>query len=488
MNRTAATNRQTASGRRGAIRFLAVRPPPALPAPIYYVDATGGNDSNDGLTSGTPWRTLAKVRVATFVPGDTIALKRGESWTDGLTINQSGTAGHPITFTAYGIGALPKIDGANLTNCIYAIGKSYINLDSLDLARGLDHGAKFDGCDHIVVTDCTMHGAGNDNLIFINDCSYGTVLRGTYHDAYRRVSSYFATGIEIADNGSTFLVDGVECYGNADAGITVHNHGPSDPQGSTNVPDLVTIQNVTSHASNGIGFNTMTQGPTTPLHITILNSTFDGNTLDGIRATRVGSAAGTSNIIANLLIDRCTVLDNSRYGIYAEADDLTIQRTRITSARFLRLVDCVRTKLRNVTIYAALWNGWHPIYVDGARGDWLDIKNCIILCDETAAQNIALTSAFAPASKQVSIDFTLWSPNTLGNNRMLWGGTAYTYANWKTTSGQDSHSPIPADPLFIDKTAYDFRLQAASPAINAGVDVGLPYLGAAPDLGYAEKA
>ncbi len=46
---------------------------------------------------------------------------------------------------------------------------------------------------------------------------------------------------------------------------------------------------------------------------------------------------------------------------------------------------------------------------------------------------------------------------------------------------------IAEDPLFIDPEARDFRLQSGSPAIDAGIDVGLPYTGNAPDIGAIES-
>mgnify|MGYP000889329169 CR=1 FL=1 len=43
---------------------------------------------------------------------------------------------------------------------------------------------------------------------------------------------------------------------------------------------------------------------------------------------------------------------------------------------------------------------------------------------------------------------------------------------------------LSVNPLFV--SAVDFRLQAASPVIDKGIDIGLPFNGNAPDMGYAE--
>lgn len=57
-----------------------------------------------------------------------------------------------------------------------------------------------------------------------------------------------------------------------------------------------------------------------------------------------------------------------------------------------------------------------------------------------------------------------------------------------TASGRIGTDPSPrsSDPLFADAANYDFRLVSSSSGVDAGLDVGLPYFGSAPDLGAHE--
>jgi Ricin-type beta-trefoil lectin domain. len=79
-------------------------------ATTYYVSNTG-IDSNSGLSTTSPWQTLAKVNAFTFSAGDQILFQRGCTFYGSLTVKQSGTSGNPITFGAYGTGANPVISG-----------------------------------------------------------------------------------------------------------------------------------------------------------------------------------------------------------------------------------------------------------------------------------------------------------------------------------------------------------------------------------------
>ena len=62
------------------------------------------------------------------------------------------------------------------------------------------------------------------------------------------------------------------------------------------------------------------------------------------------------------------------------------------------------------------------------------------------------------------------------SNGWVWnnGSDITTLGSWQSNSGQDSHS-IQSDPLFISTSTNNFALQASSPAIDAGVNLGSTY-------------
>src|SRR2546423_15243042 len=83
-------------------------------AATYYVDPAGSN-GNSGLSPSTPWRTLLKVGISTFQPGDSILFKRDGVWNEWLTPPSSGAAGSLIKFDAYGNGRPPEFTGRYTT-------------------------------------------------------------------------------------------------------------------------------------------------------------------------------------------------------------------------------------------------------------------------------------------------------------------------------------------------------------------------------------
>lgn len=77
-------------------------------AATYYVSSSSGNDANPG-TQTQPFQTIAKVNGLSLAAGDSVLLKRGDTWNEQLIASSSGTAGSPISFDAYGTGAAPVL-------------------------------------------------------------------------------------------------------------------------------------------------------------------------------------------------------------------------------------------------------------------------------------------------------------------------------------------------------------------------------------------
>jgi parallel beta-helix repeat protein len=82
-------------------------------ATTYYVDASLGNDANNGTTVGAPWATIARVNATKLNPGDTVLFKRGQLWREQLTNASSGSLVASITYADYGTGNKPSIRGSD---------------------------------------------------------------------------------------------------------------------------------------------------------------------------------------------------------------------------------------------------------------------------------------------------------------------------------------------------------------------------------------
>lgn len=71
----------------------------------YYVSPSG-NDSNNGLSSKTPWQSLQKVNSVQLGPGDCVVLEGGQTFMGPLLIEEddAGNPKNPIQVTSYGKG------------------------------------------------------------------------------------------------------------------------------------------------------------------------------------------------------------------------------------------------------------------------------------------------------------------------------------------------------------------------------------------------
>jgi hypothetical protein len=113
---------------------------------------------------------------------------------------------------------------------------------------------------------------------------------------------------------------------------------------------------------------------------------------------------------------------------------------------------------------------------------------------------VVQNNIFAGSSNETWYYIYIQSGTYRGDNNLFFGGangwqdrgvTMATLVAWRASSGQDGRS-LNSDPLFVSSS--DFRLKPSSPAIDAGVNVGLTKdilgvaipQGSAPDIGAYE--
>jgi len=97
--------------RRGALmpppRVISIEPLERreLLSTTYYVSPSG-LDKSSGTSTGSPWKTIARVNSATFHAGDKILFQGGATFTGNLTFTSAdaGTAASPVTVSSYGNG------------------------------------------------------------------------------------------------------------------------------------------------------------------------------------------------------------------------------------------------------------------------------------------------------------------------------------------------------------------------------------------------
>ena len=148
-----------------------------LQATTYYVSISG-SDSNNGLTTTTPWLTLQYAETHATAPGDIIALKRGDVWSTltALAIKHSGSSVNPITWdgSLWGSGAIASIrssgtrsDGNN--SVVNIIACSYVTFKNITV-----DGNNTANCFGLVIgghSGFSKNTQNNENHIIIDGCS-----------------------------------------------------------------------------------------------------------------------------------------------------------------------------------------------------------------------------------------------------------------------------------------------------------------------------
>mgnify|MGYP001037838347 CR=1 FL=1 len=443
----------------------------------YYVDATAGDDDNDGLSTSAPWQTIAKVNAAELSAGDVVLFKRGETWTGTtLTVPSSGESGSPIRFADYGSGARPILDGNDAVVPVVATEKDYLEFENLVATQGVSAGFQFTTCTYVDLVNCDAHDHGNDGILFITACHHCTVTGGAFYNGTEAVAGTIVSGLEITNGCHDITFEGVRCYGNDTCGITVHSHA-----GET-MPYNVTISRAECYANGAHGIQVLKQDDTadTDRAITLEYCVSRDNTEDGIRIYKDAAAA---NYVDGVTVNRCTCTGNTTYALFVQGDNVTVKHSVFADT------DSYFYEAQGATAYNCTFHNSvvaaGTLYWGGARSENFTMRNCIVQCDVAGQVICAVLTDCGVTGWDV--DYTLYrrTAGTEASTQWHYLGTNYDFADWKTQTGGDANSAY-GDASFVDADNDNYHITSDSPAVDAGTDVSLPYAGSAPDMGALE--
>ena len=385
-------------------------------AATYFVDATNGKDTYDGLSPEKAWKTIRKVKGTTFEPGDEIRFKRGEVFSDSiLFVYSSGSEGKPIVFRDYGDlkNPLPVITYSH-NFCIWMRDREYLTFQNLDVAGGGE-----------AVIELKQSAIGKTHHIVIKDC----IIRGGN------------TGVWV-DTALGGLVEGCEIY-DCKTGFSSHDPG-------------FTVRDCKIH-DNQYGISVGT-------YDTIIEGNEIFNNEIGIR---YGFGYGKFDVTFrhNLVRDNKSHGFETWYGV-VNAGTITYNIFSGNGGDGIFL----KNSVSGITIFNNVISGnkGHGINLAVEKDKaphGITIKNNIIMDNKGYEIRIAkgvtgLESDYNCVYRVVSGPLTEWS------------GTGYSWNDWKKHSQQDVHS-INRNPLFFNSPSGDFRLAVKSPCRNAGVNLDL---------------
>lgn len=477
----------------------------------YYVDATNGNDSNSGRSPTSAWQTLdPKVNGEAFLPGEHVQLIRDGEWREELTLPSSGLGGKKVRYGAYGNGARPIINGADIItgwtleggtpnvweaaltiepNQVFfddtkgTLEVAVANLNALEewfwvanvlyvyslagdpdtefTSPGIEASVR-DQCidlankDHIALRDLHTTKSNREHGANIFDWDNTGVARTGLVIKNMESSDAFSHGITIAllNAGGTWsdiAVSGCQVYdnGNASLGLGVFISGVDAAQMS----GVRIFGNLTSNnVAEGIAF-----GNGSAL---IYENTSDGDGLSWAAGIRLQSHAVNVDIFRNYMKNSI-------------AEGIWIDGRWSTGLRlFYNIIDSpgdagitLSQSADGTEIYNnVLWNVNNGIRL----GSTAQVTNAIlknnIVDSIVTATNVQIENGSTFVSDHNCFDEAIFIPFEIG-------GVPQSWAEWRAL-GHDANG-LYEDAKMTNPGGKDFTLASDSPCRAAGVDVGL---------------
>ncbi|MFC1615314.1 MopE-related protein [Patescibacteria group bacterium] len=478
---------------------------------IYYIDCNG-NNSNNGLFPGTAWKTIGKANSFSFSDGDTVRLKRGCVFDD-ATFRSPGV--DDFTLEDYGTGAKPHFDGdvkrpiriedstiSNLTiRNIDISGQDFSLTKSSNIFVRYVNGVTIEGifgdghrggnlpnqrgksaitvrqcAGAIVVRNCELYNWGPDDLPSIGSDFMGISMfeneSGTYEVYNNIVHHVNADCLYLGGNtaegyvhDNVFYNGGENCIDvKSTSNVEIYNNEfyleeGYGKGGSGNSPHVLIVMHARTE-----------EFPGKSAENNIVRDNYFHDAQERVIELSGGSGNGRNNKVYNNIMENC----DGNITIGARMVDTFIHHNLFINPNSIAISENNAnegTKIYNNVIYdeSGYSDNLYSIYIDTCDGT--EIKNNIVFSNNSNS-NAFLFYNLRSSSNAV-VENNLWyNPNNA--NRIKWGSNTYSVADlnsWKNAG--HAGALFEDNPIFVDAENGDFHIQVSSPAINAGVNVGL---------------
>ncbi|MFP2907887.1 right-handed parallel beta-helix repeat-containing protein [Pyxidicoccus sp. 3LFB2] len=461
-------------------------PPPPPPAPpeftrILWV-APSGSDSAAG-TQNAPLRTVTKA-LELLRPGEAVYLKAG-TYTERLKLEEKGgSEASPLTLKA-APGATVTLRPTGSASALVDVRGAYWRIQglTLDLAGDDSFAVLFRGVGshHGVLRDSTVKNGTAGAGVNVCEKASDVVIENNVITNFVRGSSD-SHGVIVQTTSRNVVVRGNDIHHNSGDGVQcIGPEGGATVSGTPFDNLLVEDNELHENRENGVDVKTCTR------------VTLRGNIIWGHKTS--GSSRG-EGVVVHLSAKDVTLEDNVLYNngraisvggvrVGAPPTNITIRRNLVRDAlggseegSGIRVDTSTNVKVQQNTV----WNVPGPCLIFG-HGDTgasasLDIRNNVFA-------GCGITVRGGPGRSGAVVDANLYF-RTGGAGIFRLDGVELGLADWKADSGLDRRS-LEKSPAFQNIDTGDFRLGASSPALNAGLTLGLTHCGTAPDLGAFES-
>jgi hypothetical protein len=431
---------------------------PILPR-TYYV-SPAGSDSNSGLSSSTPWQTVAKVNSTVLHPGDTVLFQGGQTFSGTmLQPGQAGTAALPITFGSYGTGQATITNSSDSAIYVYEAGG--VTVENLVIPGP---GAATAGAGGYVGVFFNRDLAGYAPPIAVTGCTItgwaDGILAGAA-DAGGGYSGITFTGNSVSANrdaginvyGSGYSHENVVITGNSAFSQTGYSGNTTTSSGHGivvgNASGGTISQNVTY--GNGASCGCTSAGPVGNWAYSSQNLVIEYNVSYGNLTATPGNADGDGFDLDDQCVN-CTLqyniaYENDGFGIACYSDDSTwsgnVIRYNVTWGNSVTNPDAAEIALTggafaNCDVYGNTFIGQtnaelpSVVLLYGASFTSVNFWNNIFY---TAASGVALMyadTAYTGVAFQGNLYYSA-APFSIS-----WGGTGYSsLAAWRTGTSQE---------------------------------------------------